>query len=262
MRYMVNLLFRGHLLHISDCDALTPEATMAQHLQFYWPPFTRNIKITLVGLFTLWFASVMIAPLGAFVDDYMLLSRSAVIDQGQIWTLLTYAFWHADFTHLLFNGFVLWMFGAELDQRWSAARWWRFTLLCALGGGLTILASQLILSTNFPTLGFSAAVMGVVAAFAWRHWNDRLNLLFLPVTGKTMLLVFIGLDILFVVAGREAISIAGHLGGMATGLLIASDYWRPSRIKRAFIRRRQRRNLKLLRAKDADKTPSDRSRFN
>ncbi|RAL23935.1 hypothetical protein DL240_07245 [Lujinxingia litoralis] len=235
---------------------------MAQQLQFYWPPFTRNIKITLLALFVLWFASVMIAPLASFVDHYMLISRQAVLNQGQVWTLLTYALWHADFTHLLFNGFVLWMFGAELDQSWSSRRWWTFNLFCALGGGVTILLSQILFSTNFPTLGYSGAVMGVVAAYAWRHWNERLYLLFFPVTGKTMLLIFIALDILFVLTGREAISIAGHLGGMATGLILATGLWRPSRIKRAFIRRRQRRNLKLLRSRDPDPKKSDRSHLN
>lgn len=229
---------------------------MAQY-RMYWPPVTGNFKIIAGVLFALWFSSVMIQPLGAFVDANMLVSSQAVFGRGQIWTLLTYALWHADFMHLLFNLLVLWMFGGELDRAWPTARWWKFLVLCTLGGGVLIVLSQLIFQTSYPTLGSSGAVMGVVAAFAWNHWNHRLNFLFFPMTGKTMLLVFIGIDVAMVVFGGEAISIAGHLGGMATGLLLASGLWRPSLVRKWLRRKKQRRRLELLRR--PPETPSKRS---
>src|SRR5690606_23298448 len=104
---------------------------MAQY-RFHWPPLTRNFKITAIGLFVLWLASVLITPLGQFVGEYMLVSREAVIDRLQVWTVLTYALWHADFMHLLFNLFALWIFGSDIDQAWRPATWWRFLGICAL----------------------------------------------------------------------------------------------------------------------------------
>ena len=210
---------------------------MAQH-QLKWPPFTRNIKGLAVVLFILWFASVMIAPLSDFVGGFMLVSAAAVVWEFQVWTLVTYSLWHADFMHLLFNVVVLWLFGAEVDQRWSAARWWRFNALCALGGGAAVVLSQLVLQSFHPTLGYSGAVMGVVAAFAWYNWDRTIYLFFFPMKGKVLLLVFIAVDIFIVVVGREPISVAAHLGGMATGLLIVSEWWRPKRWKLAWQRRK------------------------
>lgn len=214
---------------------------MAQY-RMKWPPFTANLKGLAIVLFTLWFASVMVAPLGEFVGRYMLVSQDAVLQDFQVWTVLTYSLWHADFMHLLFNLIVLWLFGAEVDQRWSTTRWWRFNALCALGGGVAVVLSQLIFQSFHPTLGYSGAVMGVVAAFAWHNWERTIYLFFFPMKGKVLLLVFIALDIFIVVVGREPISVAAHLGGMATGLLIVSGWWRPRRWKLAWQRRKYKKH--------------------
>lgn len=225
---------------------------MAQY-RFYWPPLTRNFKITAIGLFVLWLASVLITPLGQFVGEYMLVSRPAVFERYQVWTVLTYALWHADFMHLLFNLFALWIFGSDIDQAWRPGTWWRFLGICALGGGIVVALTQLLFGGSAPTLGFSGAVMGMVAAFAWYNWDRTLNFFFVPMTGKTLLLVFIGIDILFVVTGREPISIAAHLGGMATGLLLVTGVWRPRKLTEKLRRRRQRRHLELLRRPPEDR---------
>ncbi|MFU8804802.1 MAG: rhomboid family intramembrane serine protease, partial [Bradymonadaceae bacterium] len=182
---------------------------MAQY-QFHWPPFTRNIKFTAIALFVLWLASVLIEPLGTFSRDYMLVSSEAVVDRFQIWTIVTYALWHADFMHVLFNVFVLWIFGAEIDRMWKASTWWKFNILCAAGGGVLVLITQLIFGTVHPTLGYSGAVLGVVAAFAWYNWDRPLNFFFIPMTGKTLLLLFIAIDIVMVFVGREAIKAASY----------------------------------------------------
>ena len=214
---------------------------MAQ-LKPKWPPFTNNIKGLAIVLFTLWFVSVMVAPVGDFINRYMLVSQVAVIQDFQIWTLATYSLWHADFMHLLFNVAVLWLFGGELDARWSAKKWWSFNAACAVGGGVAVVVSQFVFQTFHPTLGYSGAVMGVVAAFAWQNWDRTIYLFFFPMKGKVLLLVFVAFDILFVVVGREPISIAAHLGGMLTGLLIASGWWRPKRWKLAYSRYRHKKH--------------------
>ncbi len=213
-------------------------------MQAKWPPVTNNFKGLAIVLFTLWMLSLGGAPLHGFFQNYMLVSYDAVVRDLQVWTVLTYALWHADFMHLLFNLAVLWMFGGALDARWSRLRWWRFNALCALGGGVAVVASQAILQTSYPTLGYSGAVMGVVAAFAWNNWNRTIYLFFVPMKGKMILPVLVVLDILIVVVGREPISIAGHLGGMLTGLVIVTGWWRPRRFLAAWRRFKHRRKRK------------------
>lgn len=212
-----------------------------RQMQMKWPPFGWNLRVLAVGLFVLWILSIPGGPLHGMVRDYMLVSQRAVVDELQLWTVVTYALWHADFMHLLFNVGVLWLFGGEIASRWSASKWWGFNAACALGGGLAVVATQAVLQTQHPTLGYSGAVLGVVAAFAWQNWNRTVYLFFFPVKGKFILLVFIALDLLLVVGAREPISISAHLGGMLTGLILVTGWWRPSRWKRAWKKRKRQK---------------------
>lgn len=209
-----------------------------------WPPFPRNIKITVIGLVALFLVTVFSAQAYAFVSQYLLVSAPQVVQAGRVWTLITYAFFHANFGHILFNCLALWMFAGELDELWPARKFWAVSLLSALGGGVVIVLSQLIFGGVTPTLGYSGAVMGLIGAFCWYHWTQRVNFFFFPMTGRTLLLVILGIDVVRVVVGGEAISIAGHLGGLATGLLLASDLWDPRALKRKWRRRQMKKNFR------------------
>lgn len=218
---------------------------MAQ-AQIQWPPITKNFKILAISLFILWFASVMVPPLGALRDGYLLVSAAAML-QGQVWTVFTYAFWHVDFLHLLFNLWILWIFGTEVERRWTTKRWWSFQFACAFGGGIAVVLSQFLFQVAYPTLGYSGAVMGIVAAFAWYNWDRKVHFFFFSLKGKSILLLFIALDIVVVFVGREPISIAAHLGGMATGLLLVSDLWRPKKLREKWRHYQRRRRFKVVR---------------
>ena len=209
-----------------------------------WPPLTRNIKITLIGLVVLFLLTVLVPSVNDVAMEYLWLSKGQVVDQYYVWTLLSYAFFHADFNHILFNGVALWMFGGFLDEMWSTKKFWTVSLLSALGGGIMVLVVQWVFGQSTPTLGYSGAVMGLIAAYCWYNWDRRLNFFMIPMTGKTLLLFFVGLDIFFVVFAREPISISGHIGGMLTGLLLVTDLWRPSRLKRAWQRRSMKKKFR------------------
>ncbi len=217
-------------------------------LQAKWPPFTTELKITVGVLFALWILSIPGGPLHEIMREYLLVSFDAVAFDLQFWTVITYALFHADFMHLLFNMVVLWLFGGEIARSWSSAKWWRFNLLCALGGGLAVLLSQWVMfaaagAFGFPpTLGYSGAVMGVLAAFAWNNWNRTIYLFFVPMKGKVLIPVVIVFDAFRVFVAHEPVSIAGHLGGLATGLLLMSNWWRPRRWKLAYSRWRHKKH--------------------
>lgn len=225
---------------------------MAQRqLRLAWPPLTTNLKVVMGLLFILWVVQVQLTgPDGTFPRRYLGLSAMNMME-GRVWTLVSHAFFHGDFMHLLFNGLALWLFGGEVDRRWSTTRFWRFTLLCLLGGGLTVLASQFatwgiyawlgydqitiarMLMT--PTIGYSGAIMGLVAAYCWYNWDRQLYFFVFKLTGKSLLPLFVVFDLLMVASGRP-VSISGHLGGMITGLLLISEYWKPRKLKLAIRR--------------------------
>lgn len=209
-----------------------------------WPPLTRNVKATIITLGLFFVATVFVPALNDFVARYLLVSGPQVFEQGRVWTIFTYAFFHADFMHILFNGLMLWVFAGELDQRWSDKKFWGVSLGSALGGGVCIALAQWIFGAGTPTLGYSGAVMGLIAAYAWENWQRRINFFFFPMTGKTLLLVIIGFDLVSVLIAQEPISLSGHLGGMATGLLLAGDFLNPRKLKRRLQRRRMKKTFR------------------
>ena len=54
--------------------------------------------------------------------------------------LITHMFMHANFTHLFFNMFTLWMFGKTLENVWGGKRFITFYIITGLGAALLYLA--------------------------------------------------------------------------------------------------------------------------
>ncbi|WP_246034217.1 rhomboid family intramembrane serine protease [Empedobacter tilapiae] len=52
----------------------------------------------------------------------------------KFWQILTHMFMHADFTHILFNMFALWMFGSVVEQTFGPKKFLTLYLLAGLGG--------------------------------------------------------------------------------------------------------------------------------
>lgn len=75
--------------------------------------------------------------LGGFVDRYFALwALDSFRADFYPWQLLTYGFLHGDIIHLVFNMFMLWMFGRELEVLMGPRRFLTYYLTCLVGAGL------------------------------------------------------------------------------------------------------------------------------
>lgn len=183
---------------------------------------------------------LLIANAVVFVAQYLFpwITRTGSVTpietvQGlELWQPFTYMFLHdprGPF-HILFNMFMLWMFGSQVAMAWGSRRFLRFYLLCGVGAGVLIALVPYLLvfagirppgSLTASTLGASGAIYGVVLAFSLL-WPDRtIALIFPPVAFRAIWLVpiMVGMDLLF---GPPNVSILGHLGGAAVGWLLLS----------------------------------------
>src|SRR5437867_5590247 len=85
---------------------------------------------------------------------------------AQPWTFLTYMFLHGGPLHLAFNLLALYVFGPEVEERMGGGPFLGYYLLCGLGGA--VLSFVLIQFRPVElVIGASAAVYGVLLAFAW-----------------------------------------------------------------------------------------------
>lgn len=178
---------------------------------------------------------------------------------GELWQLATYMFLHdfGDPFHLVFNMFVLWMFGSIFEPQWGTRRFLFFYFACGLGGGLAvILMAALFPNTPFfqaPVLGASAAVLGFVIAFSVRFPDSYVYLFFMvPLKARYIGLATVVGDLAVNFFAEGHIASQAHIGGMLTGYLLLTGYWRPSRLRKAFDRLDQQRKWREQRRRFKD----------
>ena len=164
-------------------------------------------------------------PLGDYYD------QGAVVSPFQPWQLLTYAFLHANFVHLLFNALMLLQFGPRLEHSLGRKRFIQFLVVCTVGAAACQLAVTSWMHANGypvgPTVGASGYIYGILLGWAvlWPH--DRLMMILPPVemSVRTMVLVFGGIELFLGVTGTaQGVAHFAHLGGMLFGWLLLR-YW-------------------------------------
>ncbi len=142
------------------------------------------------------------------------------------WQLVTYAFLHGGLTHLFFNMFALWMFGAQIENTWGSPRFMFFYFFCVVGAALT----QLLSNPGAPTIGASGGVFGILAAFGMLFPEQRIMLLFppIPIKAKFFVIGYGVLELFFATSGGQpGVANLAHLGGMVVGIVLIL-YWRGS----------------------------------
>lgn len=139
------------------------------------------------------------------------------------WQLLTYQFMHANFSHLFFNLFSLWMFGSEVDYNLGMKKFIIFYLLSGIGAGIVQLLVTSIGGGFGVTVGASGAVYGVLVAFGVLHPDRRVMIIPIPVPikAKIMIMLMIAFDLLLGFTDNGNVAHFAHLGGALTGYLLA-----------------------------------------
>src|SRR6058998_3232077 len=85
---------------------------------------------------------------------------------AQPWTFVTYMFLHGGPLHLAFNLLALFVFGPDVEERMGGGSFLAYYLLCGLGGAALSFALMQFRPVEL-VIGASAAVYGVLLAFAW-----------------------------------------------------------------------------------------------
>jgi membrane associated rhomboid family serine protease len=138
----------------------------------------------------------------------------------QWWTIVTYMFVHGGFWHLALNMYTLWLFGPRVEWKWGTREFVRFYLFCGLGGWFAHLA---FVPGDSLLIGASAAVFGVMLAYASLWPDEQLFLFGVVPTTVRWLVIFVGA--LNLAAGITTTGAAGgvaylaHAGGLAAGWL-------------------------------------------
>ena len=167
-------------------------------------------------------ADIVMERQGIAIENYLaLFSRET--GMFQFWQPLSYMFMHANFSHIFFNMFNLWMFGAAMENFWGTRRFIIYYLACGIGAGLL----YAMIPGLHVTVGASAAVYGLLLAFGITFPNEYIYLYFLmPIKTKWFIGGMIAIELIQgIFYSYDGIAHFAHLGGMLIGFLLIL-WWR------------------------------------
>jgi len=99
----------------------------------FLPPVVKNL-IIINGLFFL--ATIVLeTSLHINLKDYLGLHYFVSPDFSP-YQFVSYMFMHADFSHIFFNMFALWMFGSVLEHTWGPKKFLIYYMITGIGAGL------------------------------------------------------------------------------------------------------------------------------
>lgn len=145
--------------------------------------------------------------------NYGALYPPFVVQYNEYYRLITSIFIHIGITHILFNGYALYVFGPQIEMLMGPKKYLLFFLLTGLGGNIATIFF------NFVSIsaGASGSLFGLFGAFLYlvhRHPN------MVTPAGRKDILSLLGVNLLLTLL-VPSISITAHFGGLIMGYLLS-----------------------------------------
>jgi membrane associated rhomboid family serine protease len=151
------------------------------------------------------------------------LSAHYGVGRLNLWQFVTSLFLH-DATrifHILFNMFVLWVFGRQVEPRLGSRRFLFFYFAAGVFAGLCYVLVSAFGDPFVPAIGASGAIMAVLVLFGFL-FPDAIVLafLFIPMKAKHLVWLLVGIDLVYFFFMTESeVATSAHLGGALFGFL-------------------------------------------
>ena len=153
---------------------------------------------------------LQLSPFGRSAEIYF--AYTPIATTIAPWQMLTSAFMHGSWLHIIFNMYTLYIFGQVIEPMLGRARYLALYLIAAFGGSVAVL---LFSSPTTSVVGASGAIYGLMGAYfvLLRAIGER--------SGQLTGLIAINLVFSFLNPG---ISWQAHIGGLAVGAAVAAVY--------------------------------------
>ena len=171
------------------------------------PTVTKNLLIINVLCF---FGMLVAKRYGIDVENLLGLHFFLASDFN-LSQLISYMFMHANFQHIFFNMFAVWMFGRVLEQVWGPKRFLTYYLICGIGAGLIQELVQ-YLEYAFTLSNYDSVNLGIAGGI-------------IPIKAKYFVIGYAVLELFLGLGGGDGVAHFAHLGGMLFGLILII-YWR------------------------------------
>ncbi|HEX5830324.1 MAG TPA: rhomboid family intramembrane serine protease [Gemmatimonadaceae bacterium] len=207
------------------------------------PRLTPAVGWLIASSVAIWYLQFLFADVGTVAA---LLGFEAHELPRRWWSVVTYTLVHGSLWYLALNMYALLLFGPRLERAWSAGELARLWAVCALGG----LAVQLLFFRDRPLVGSSAAVFGIMLAYARRWPDDEVHLFsVMPIRVRWLVALLAVMMLVGAFGAHDGVGVAhlAHVGGFLAG-------WAYLRVQEAAGGRSLRPRVDVL-PDDPDETP-------
>ena len=191
-----------------ECVKGSPQAQGAAKLRRGATPY---VTYTLIGI------NVAVFVLGLLVtraegfdrifQDYAL--AGAAVRFGDWWRIVTGGFLHASLIHIGFNMYALYVLGTALEDALGRAKFFAVYMTCLVGGSA---GAILLTDPRTGTVGASGTIFGLFGVLVMLQLSRGIN----PLQNSLGMILLLNLVLTFTISN---ISVGGHVGGLATGLV-------------------------------------------
>lgn len=174
------------------------------------------VTVTLIGIQLIVFILMTLA--GGSTNSLVLLRfgalQASLVHAGEWWRLITPVFVHIGFAHILINSITLYFIGIYIEQLFGH---WRMLVIYFASAFAGNLLSAYCLP-NGLSAGASTAIFGLFGAFIMLGMSFRDNQAIRVLSRQFLILVVLNIATDLMVPG---IDLAGHIGGLVGGFLMA-----------------------------------------
>lgn len=155
-----------------------------------------------------------------FMDDFSF-KIDAIQIQKDYKRLITSGFLHANWLHLIFNMFMLYLFGSDFENSVGSLYFIIIYFSALVGGNLLSLFVHRF-DSSYSSIGASGAIMGLLFSAIAITPGMSISFFFLPaIPGWLFGLGYVIISIYGIRSRTDNIGHDNHLGGGLTGMLIA-----------------------------------------
>lgn len=148
---------------------------------------------------------------------------SLPIAYSEPWRIITYGFLHGGFFHFLFNMLWLWWMGRAVEDTIGPRSFLTIYFSALVAGAIFHFASGFVFDYKL-VIGASAAVNGIMVAFAVLYPRTPIMLIFIPpIEARYFVTGLVAIDVLLLNSGSNVAHFA-HIGGASMGYLLTTAH--------------------------------------
>lgn len=145
-----------------------------------------------------------------------------VLNGTHLWTVLTCAFFHGGFMHIIGNAYFLYIFGDNVEDELGRKKFIVLYLIAGICGSLLHFAFNA--DSKIPLVGASGAIAGLMGAYLVLFPKVKMYVMIIVIRIRIGAIWYLGFWIAYqfvmLAAGGEGVAFLAHAGGFFAGAIL------------------------------------------